>query len=96
MYLKDISEDNFQIKKRKTLATTLNHTPLIITPNPDMEFFDSCELDLAFRNAYSIKKRKAKEIQKISSSISKPSRNANIYYTKYENKLSSIYKPNLL
>ena len=97
MYLNDISEDDFQIKKRKTIDTNFNRTPVIISPNPDMECFESNNLDFVFKKLYTNKKRKVTHMNdNTPSSISKPSKNTNIYYTKYENIPSSISKPNLL
>jgi hypothetical protein len=96
MYLKEISEIDFQLKKRKTTPTNYNRE-LIITPSDtDVDIFDSCHLDLAFKKFTTSKKRKNNEIDKVPSSISKPAKNAKIFYSKYDNYNSSISKPNLL
>jgi hypothetical protein len=94
MYLNDITDEDFQIKKRKTTNTNYNRSKL--TLSTDIDYLDTCHLDLAFKKLTTSKKRKNIEIDNITSSISKPARNAKVFYSKYENFNTSISKPNLL
>jgi hypothetical protein len=95
MYQND-SDGDFQMKKRKTTTTYYDRKLIITSSDPDIDYFDTCDLDIAFKKLTTTKKRKNIEIDNPPSSISKPARNAKVFYSKYENFNSSISKPNLL
>jgi len=99
MYLSEnIDIGKFQIKKRKT-THEVPDKKIIFNHNSDLDELESkhTELEFAFKKSTTTKKRKNHEMDNfLVSSISKPSQNAKIFYSKYENMNTNIYKPYLL
>ena len=99
MYLSEnIDIGKFQINKRNS-TDQISERKITFNHMSNLDELDSrhTELDYAFKKSTNSKKRKNHEKDNyLVSTISKPSQNAKIFYSKYENMETNIYKPYLL